>query len=159
MRRKVKAVRHDRLGQSSVRFRPPAVQLSDSEFLLPIVHTNSGQLGFVARQLDGSTFHVKVVDPIPQSIPGGHMVMAKFKAIDAKAAEGEGEPPFRAEGKVTGRILGEVQGIEVTANIQRAKRSGKDRVWFQIRQRGPKRWRVSETLSYARAVDVQFEGN
>jgi hypothetical protein len=149
--------RRKRQGNYDVRFHPPAVVLSKDEFLLPVVHTSRAQLAIVARALDGSSFAVKVVDPTPQSIPGGHVVMVKVKAIHARDAQEEAMSPFKANGKVTGRILGDIDGIQVTANVQRAKRSGKDRIWFQIRQRDPKLWRVSGNLSYARAVDVQFE--
>jgi len=140
-----------------VKFSPPAVVLSRDEFLIPLVHTSEKQLRALAEALNGSSFWVKVLDPEPQSIPAGHMVMAKLKALRPGDVPLEEMTSYRAEGKVTGRILGEVEGIQVTAKLQPAKRTGKDRIWFQIRQRGTKHWRVSEALSYARAVDVQFE--
>jgi hypothetical protein len=140
-----------------VKFRPPNVFLSDKEILQPLIHTNRAQLGEAARMLDGSSFLVKVLDEAPQSVPGGHMVMAKFKAVRPKEAQVEETTPFKADGKVTGRILGELEGIQVTAKVHRAKRTGRDRIWFQIRQRDGKKWRVSATMSYARALDVQFE--
>jgi hypothetical protein len=133
------------------------VFLSDKEILLPLIHTNRAQLNEAARVLDGSSFHVKVLDATPQSVPGGHMVMAKFKAVRPGDDQVDETTPFKADGKVTGRILGEMEGIQVTAKLQRAKRTGRDRIWFQIRQRDDKKWRVSATMSYARALDVQFE--
>lgn len=42
-------------------------------------------------------------------------------------------------------------------NLKKAKRSGKDRLWIQIRQDETKAWLVAASLSYARAVDVEFE--
>jgi len=141
----------------SVKFRPPNVILGPGELLIPLVHTSVDQLRFAAEKLDGSSFYVKVLDATPQSIPGGHMVMAKLKLLRPTTETVDDEEPFKAEGKVTGRILGEVEGIQVTAKLNRAKLAGRDRVWFQIRQRDPKLWRVSGTLSYARALDVQFE--
>jgi hypothetical protein len=143
--------------KETVRYHPPRVSLSETEYLLPIVHSNRAELRAAARALNGTSFDVKVLDPTPEPIADGYMVMAKFKALRPSAADDDEAAPFKAEGKVTGQVLGVVEGIEVTANLQRAKRAGKDRVWFQIRQREPKRWRVSGNLSYARAVDVQFE--
>lgn len=146
-----------RRARYEVKFRPPAVALSEEEFLIPLVHTDSRQLRALTKILNGSSFYVKVLDPDPQSIPGGYMLMAKLKARKPSGDQPEDRPAYKAVGKVTGRILGEVEGIQVTANLQRAKREGKDRIWIRIRQSGVKHWRVSEALSYARAVDVQFE--
>ena len=61
-------------------------------------------------------------------------------------------------GKVTGLIVHEYQGLTISISPRKAKKSGRDRVWVQIRQKGPvKRWRVSASLSYARSADIQFE--
>ena len=67
----------------AVKFRPPAIVLSEKEYLIPLVHRNKAALRAVARVLDGSAFYVKVADPRPQSILDGHMVMAKFKRAPA----------------------------------------------------------------------------
>ena len=59
--------------------------------------------------------------------------------------------------KVTGKVLAEVEGLTISATFKKAKGTGKNRLWVQIRQnRKPKRWRVSTTLAYARSLDVQF---
>lgn len=157
MRRTRKVKPSQVAGGYEVRFRPPGVVLSERELLLPIVHTSRSELAAAAKALNGSSFHVKVVDATPQSIPGGYVVMAKLKALKPGHDDQSIATRFKEGGKVTGQILGEIAGLQVTANLQRAKRKGKDRVWFQIRQPGLKAWRVSETLSYARALDVQFE--
>jgi len=62
-----------------------------------------------------------------------------------------------SQGKVTGQQLGNFHGLTVTVELHKAKKTGKDRIWVQIRQKKPKRWRVAENLSYMRAVDIQFE--
>jgi hypothetical protein len=59
--------------------------------------------------------------------------------------------------KVKGRVLEVIDGLIVSVDVKRAKSHGKDRIWFQIRQQDPKKWRVAESLAYARGVDVQFE--
>ena len=59
--------------------------------------------------------------------------------------------------KISGKVLGEFQGLTIYGKLKKAKRSGKDRIWIQIRQSEPKRYRVSESLSYMRSVDIQFE--
>jgi hypothetical protein len=58
--------------------------------------------------------------------------------------------------KVKGRTLCEFEGLVISGLMQKAKRTGKDRIWIQIRQNSPKGYRVNTSLSYARAVDVQF---
>jgi len=40
--------------------------------------------------------------------------------------------------------------------VKKAKRTGKDQIWIQIRQSDPKKSRVRESLSYARAADIEF---
>ncbi|MGA9060701.1 MAG: hypothetical protein WB341_03445 [Terracidiphilus sp.] len=59
--------------------------------------------------------------------------------------------------KVHADYIGEYQGLTIYGNLQKAKQSGKDRLWIQIRQDQTKPWRVAASLSYARAVDIQFE--
>jgi hypothetical protein len=79
--------------------------------------------------------------------PGGDMATKTIKL------RGHGIHP-----KVEGQVVGQFQGFSVYATVRKAKTPrGKDRVWFQIRQDEKKRWRVAESLSYMRAVDVQFE--
>lgn len=64
----------------------------------------------------------------------------------------------RASGKVKGEVLAEYDGLTISVYPQQAKRTGKDRLWIQIRQNSKiKRWRVSASLSYARSADIQFE--
>jgi hypothetical protein len=53
--------------------------------------------------------------------------------------------------------LFELEGLDVHGKLFRAKRTGKDRIWIQIRQQKPKKWHVSTTLSYAQGLDVQFQ--
>ena len=59
--------------------------------------------------------------------------------------------------KVTSEPLYEFHGLEIYGVLKKAKKDGKDRVWIQIRQSNPKKFRVAASLNYARAVDVQFE--
>ena len=59
--------------------------------------------------------------------------------------------------KITGQPIGTFNGFTVYAKLQKAKREGKDRIWFQIRQDDPKEWHTSICLSYPRALDVQFQ--
>ena len=59
--------------------------------------------------------------------------------------------------KIQAELIGEFHGLTIYGKLHPAKRSGKDRLWIQIRQSTPKRYRVSESLSYARAVDIEFE--
>lgn len=60
-------------------------------------------------------------------------------------------------GKVKGHVLAEYEGLTISVLPQKAKRAGKDRLWIQIRQNSDtKKWRISESLSYARSVDIQF---
>ncbi len=59
--------------------------------------------------------------------------------------------------KIRGRLIGRHEGIEIYVTPNNAKtQKGKDRVWIQIRQRTPKKWRVQTTLSYAKASDIMF---
>lgn len=59
--------------------------------------------------------------------------------------------------KVGGEVIGKFHGFTIYGTLHKAKTSyGKNRIWIQIRQSEPKRFRVSESLAYARAVDVQF---
>ena len=59
--------------------------------------------------------------------------------------------------KITGQIIGTFHGFTLYGKLQKAKRTGKDRMWFQIRQDDPKRWRTAICLSYPHALDVQFQ--
>lgn len=66
-------------------------------------------------------------------------------------------PKLKLEGKVRGRILAEFDGLTITAAPHVAKKSGRNRLWIQIRQNDrPKKWRVSTALTYARSADIQF---
>lgn len=69
-----------RRNSTEVRFRPPAVFMSSTELLLPVVHTNLRQLKAVRRMLDGSSFYVKAIDKTPQSLPRSYVIMLKLKA-------------------------------------------------------------------------------
>jgi hypothetical protein len=60
-------------------------------------------------------------------------------------------------GKVTGKLVGNAQGITVTVAHCPAKTTkGKERLWLQIRQNNGKKWKVYESLAYARSVDIAF---
>jgi hypothetical protein len=59
--------------------------------------------------------------------------------------------------KIKATLIGSFKGIEIYAKHQPAKRSGRDRVWIQVRQPEPRLYRVSESLSYAKGVDILFE--
>lgn len=67
-----------------IKFQPPRIFLAEGEYLIPFVHRNSADLRKLARALDGAIFYVKAVEPRPQSISGGYMVMVKLKRADAK---------------------------------------------------------------------------
>ena len=59
--------------------------------------------------------------------------------------------------KVTGKLIGHTHGLTITAYPVTPKTAhGKERIWIQIRQNEGKKWRVYETLAYARSLDVQF---
>lgn len=58
--------------------------------------------------------------------------------------------------KIKGSNLAEFCGLTIYGRLKKAKRNGRNRVWIQIRQDANKPLRVSECLSYSRAVDVQF---
>lgn len=61
-------------------------------------------------------------------------------------------------GKVKGHVIAEYEGLTISVSPHKAKKTGKNRLWLQIRQNGDvKRWRVSASLSYARSADIQFE--
>jgi hypothetical protein len=62
-----------------------------------------------------------------------------------------------AMSKVKAPKLFEFEGLSIHAILHKAKRTGRDRVWIQIRQQQPKKWHVSTTLSYAQGLDVQFQ--
>ena len=63
----------------------------------------------------------------------------------------------RGTGKVAGVVVAEYEGLTVSVLPQPAKRTGKDRLWVQIRQNGKvKRWRIAASLSYARSADIEF---
>ena len=61
-----------------------------------------------------------------------------------------------ANKKVTGQVLANFNGLEITGMLKKATRGGKDQIWIQIRQTKPKKFRVRESLSYARSVDIEF---
>jgi hypothetical protein len=61
-----------------------------------------------------------------------------------------------ANTKVSGQRLCDFHGLEIFGTLIKAKRTGKDQLWIQIRQTNPKKYRVRESLSYARAVDIEF---
>jgi hypothetical protein len=59
--------------------------------------------------------------------------------------------------KIRGQVIGRFNGLTIYGKLRKAKTYGKNRIWIHIRQAEPKRFRVSVSLAYARAVDVQFE--
>jgi hypothetical protein len=61
-----------------------------------------------------------------------------------------------ANPKVTGQPLCNFHGLQISGFLKKAKRTGKDQIWIQIRQDSPKKFRVRESLSYARSVDIEF---
>lgn len=58
--------------------------------------------------------------------------------------------------KLKGPRICSFEGLDIHASLHKAKREGKDRIWIQIRQNSPKKYRVNSSLSYARSIDVQF---
>jgi hypothetical protein len=61
--------------------------------------------------------------------------------------------------KIKGQLIGEFEGIKIYAVLNRAKRNGRDRILLSIRQDQPTKYRVSESLSYMRSLDIQFESS
>lgn len=59
--------------------------------------------------------------------------------------------------KMKGQVIAQFNGFTIYGDLKKAKRTGKDRVWICIRQDDRGKYRVSESLSYARSVDIQFE--
>lgn len=59
--------------------------------------------------------------------------------------------------KITAEPIATFHGFTIYADLQKAKRTGKDRVWFQIRQDNPKKYRTAICLNYPHALDVQFQ--
>lgn len=59
--------------------------------------------------------------------------------------------------KIKGRLLAEFHGLQIYGSFKPAKKDGKNRVWLNVRQSSPKRYRVAESLSYMRSADIQFE--
>lgn len=59
--------------------------------------------------------------------------------------------------KITATPIASFQGFTVYAELQKAKRSGRDRIWFQIRQDDPKKYRTAICLNYPHALDIQFQ--
>ena len=50
------------------------------------------------------------------------------------------------------------EGIEVEFIPKKAKtKKGKDNIWISLRQKGKKKYMVSETLSYVHGVDILFK--
>lgn len=50
-----------------------------------------------------------------------------------------------------------VDGLDIYVAKRYAKRNGKDRIWIQVRQNGPKKiWRQDLCLAYSKAVDIAF---
>lgn len=59
--------------------------------------------------------------------------------------------------KVKGQVIAEYEGLTISVFPQKAKRTGKNRMWLQVRQNSDvKRWRVAASLSYARSADIQW---
>jgi hypothetical protein len=61
-----------------------------------------------------------------------------------------------ANTKITGQLLCDFHGLKITGTLTKAKRTGKDQIWINIRQSSPKKYRIRESLSYARSVDIEF---
>jgi len=59
--------------------------------------------------------------------------------------------------KIKAKPIGKFEGFTVYAILQKAKRSGRDRIWFQIRQDDPKAYRSAICLNYPHGLDVQFQ--
>jgi len=58
--------------------------------------------------------------------------------------------------KISGTKLTTFHGLDIYGEFTPPKRGGKATIWIQIRQDKPKRFRVRESLSYARSVDIEF---
>ena len=59
--------------------------------------------------------------------------------------------------KIKGKFLAEFHDLLIYGYFKAAKKTGKNRVWIQVRQKDSKRYRVAESLAYMRSLDVQFE--
>lgn len=62
-------------------------------------------------------------------------------------------PTSNRHPKMSGKVLAEFCGLTIYGKLKKPKRHGRTRLWIQIRQEAHKPYRVSECLSYARAVD------
>lgn len=60
--------------------------------------------------------------------------------------------------KLTAPVVYSGHGFKIFVDTPSKPKKGKSRIWICIRQDDtkPKEWRVYETLSYAKGVDVQF---
>ena len=56
-----------------------------------------------------------------------------------------------------GEFIREVEGLKIYASLQKAKRTGKDRLWIQVRQNKLKKWSIAASLGYVNGFDVRFE--
>jgi hypothetical protein len=67
--------------------------------------------------------------------------------------------PMAKSSKVRSTPIATFEGYTVYAKLQRAKRHGRDRLWFQIRYTDGDQsaWRVASCLTYPHALDVRFE--
>lgn len=59
--------------------------------------------------------------------------------------------------KVSGKPIASVNGLDIYIRSQPAKRKGKDRLWIQVRQKEPKKWRIAASLCYVNGFDIRFE--
>ena len=59
--------------------------------------------------------------------------------------------------KVSGSPIYRTNGLDIYIKSIPAKHSGKDRLWIQVRQSKPKRWRIAASLCYVNAFDIRFE--
>lgn len=59
--------------------------------------------------------------------------------------------------KIKGELIAEIKSLKIYAVFKKPKKSGKERIWINIRQDKPKKWKTTSTLSYVNGLDVKFE--
>lgn len=58
--------------------------------------------------------------------------------------------------KVKGEEIGKYENFVIKVVHNKPKHRGKERIWFAIRQKDPKKWRQSIAHAYPKGLDVQF---
>ncbi len=54
------------------------------------------------------------------------------------------------------KLIYSLHGMDIYLNHKPAKKTGKDHLWIQVRQKGKKKWQVYTALAYRNSVDLHF---